>query len=333
LKTTTIETQPSFAYNEGMIRRAIIISLIVLSLVGSLAWQSSQAQGNERYFDETGHVVTGEFLEFYQRVPNPIQLYGYPITDAFQDPTRNILVQYFQKARFELDPAGVAGNRVKISPLGEYLYTPGPEASLVMNPGACRTFAPDGYRVCYSFLDFYDDNDGRRQFGDPISNAEVHNDRVVQYFQNARFEWHPELEKGQWVALAHLGSEYFARQAEDPTLLLPNQGGDIINSIRTLKVRAYPAQAVTGKAGSQTVYIMVQDQRLLPVANAQVTIILRLPDQKDVSWMIPAQTNNDGITQFTFPFSADEVGVATIRVIALRGDLESNTTTSFRLWW
>jgi hypothetical protein len=316
-----------------MRQKYLLIGLVVLLLFGSTAWRSSRAQGNEEYFDETGHVVTGEFLDFYQAAPNPIQLYGYPITDAFQDSTRNVLVQYFQKSRFELDPAGVAGNRVKISPLGEYLYTPGPEAPLVVNPGACRTFAPNSYRVCYSFLDFYNNNGGRQQFGDPVSNAEVHNGRVVQYFQNARFEWHPELEKGQRVMLAHLGSEYFARQAEDPTLLLPNQGGDIINSIRSLKVRAYPAEAVTGKAGSQTIYVMVQDQRLLPVAEAQVTIILRMPDQQEISWMIPARTNNAGITQFTFPFSAEEVGVVKIQVIALREDLEAETTTSFRIWW
>jgi hypothetical protein len=316
-----------------MARRCLLIGLVVLSLIGNLAWQSSQAQSNQEYFDETGHVVTGEFLDFYRSVPNPIELYGYPITDAYQDTTRNLLVQYFQKTRFELDPAGVVGNRVKISPLGEYLYTPGTQARLVVNPGACRTFNPSGYRVCYTFLDFYNENGGRQQFGDPISNAEVHNGRVVQYFQNARFEWYPELEKGQRVLLAHLGSEYFARQAEDPTLLLPNQGGDIINSVRSLKVRAYPANAVTAKAGLQTIYVMVQDQRLLPVANAQVTLILRMPGQPETSWMIPTRTNNAGIAQYTFPFRAEEVGVATIQVIALRGDLGAETTTSFRVWW
>jgi len=213
------------------------------------------------------------------------------------------------------------------------MYTPGPPVSLAVNPGACRTYAPNGFRVCYSFLDFYNSNGGRVQFGDPISNAEWHNGRTVQYFQNARFEWHPELDKGQRVVLSHLGSQYFARQAEDPTLLLPNPGGDIINSIRSLKVRAYPTEAVMGKTGLQTVYIMVQDQRLLPVANAQVTLLLRMPDNQEKSWMVPAWTNEAGITQFTFPFNTDEVGVATIQVVALRGDLEAGTTTSFRIWW
>lgn len=316
-----------------MARRLQHLGLVIFMLIGSISWQKGLAQGSEEYFEETGHVVTGEFLDFYRSVPNPVQLYGYPITDAFQDTTRNLLVQYFQKTRFELDPAGPRGKRVRLSPLGEYLYTPGPPVSLEVNPGACRTFAPDGYRVCYSFLEFYDQNGGSLQFGNPISNAEWHNGRAVQYFQNARFEWHPDRPKGQRVVLAHLGSQYFTSQAEDPSLLMPYQGGDIINSVRSLKVRAYTSQAVTGKSGAQTIYILVQDQRLLPVENAQVSLIVRIPGQPETSLMVPAWTNNAGITRLTFTFNAKAVGVATIQVIAMRGDLKASTQTSFRIWW
>ncbi|OGO38030.1 MAG: hypothetical protein A2W35_00800 [Chloroflexi bacterium RBG_16_57_11] len=315
-----------------MAGKYLFISLCILVLISS-TWQSSLAQGGEEYFDETGHVVTGEFLAAYRSVPNPVQLYGYPITDAFQDTTRNLLVQYFQKTRFELNPAGPVGNRVKISPLGEYLYTPGPEAHLYVNPGACRTYPPGGYQVCLAFLNFYDQHGGQKQFGLPISNAELHDGRTVQYFQNARFEYSPELPAGQRIVLAHLGSQYFDRHGEDPTLLLPDQGGNTITSIRSLRARAFPEQAVTGKTGSQTVYITVQDQRLLPVANAQVALILEMPDNQENHFMVPALTNDAGITHFSFPFSAEKVGMATIKVVVLRGDLEADTTTSFRLWW
>jgi len=222
--TKPIEFHSVFAYNKVMARRYLFLGLLILVLIGSATWQSSLAQGGEEYFDETGHVVTGEFLAAYRSVPNPVQLYGYPITDAFQDTTRNLLVQYFQKARFELDPAGPVGNRVKVSPLGEYLYTPGPEASLTVNPGACRTYyPPDGYRVCYAFLEFYDRQGGQKQFGLPISNIEWHDGRMVQYFQNARLEYHPEMPMGQWIVLAELGRQYFDQHGEDRALLMPNR--------------------------------------------------------------------------------------------------------------
>jgi hypothetical protein len=316
-----------------MAGKILFISLCVLVLVSSATWQPSLAQGEAEYFDETGHVVTGEFLAAYRRVPNPVQLYGFPISDAFQDRTRNMLVQYFQKTRFELDLAGPVGNRVKISPLGEYLYTPGPEATFIMNPGACRSFSADGYRVCYAFLDFYDRHGGQKQFGLPISNAELHDGRMVQYFQNARFEYYPELPASQRIVLTQLGSQYFNQHGEDQSLLMPDQGDNLIDSIHSLRARAFPEQAVTGKNGSQTVYITVQDQRLLPVANAQVALILQMPDNQLNHFMVPELTNAAGITKFSFPFSAEQVGMATIKVVVLRGDLEADTTTSFRVWW
>ena len=49
------------------------------------------------------------------------------------------------------------------------------------------------------------------------------------------------------------------------------------NGTLSLKVHAYPTKAVTSRNGMQTIYAIVQDQRLLPVANAQVTITLRMP--------------------------------------------------------
>jgi hypothetical protein len=331
--TKTIELRSVFAYNTVMARRYLFLGLLILAIIGGATWQTTQAQGGEEYFDQTGHVVTGEFLAAYRSVPNPVQLFGYPITDAFQDTTRNLLVQYFQKTRFELDPAGPVGNRVMISPLGEYLYTPGPESQMIVNPGACRTYSPDDIRVCYAFLDFYDRYGGQKQFGLPISNAEKHDGRTVQYFQNARFEYHPELPAGQKIVLTDLGRQYFDRRAEDRTLLLPNRSDNTANTIRSLRVRAYPERAVTGKTGSQTVYITVQDQRLLPVANAQVILDVQLPDKQQKRFIVPASTNNAGITQFTFPFNAKEVGMATIQVFALRGDLEAGTTASFRIWY
>ena len=101
-------------------RSVIFLSVFLLS--GSFGWRLPvfQMEG-ERYFEETGHRVTGEFLEFYRQVDNPLLVYGYPITDAYQDPTTRIIVQYFQKARFELHPESPQGLRVQLSPLGEYM--------------------------------------------------------------------------------------------------------------------------------------------------------------------------------------------------------------------
>lgn len=71
-------------------------------------------------FYETGHTVQGNFLNTYLSVPNHDQVFGLPITEQFLSPTCDRLVQYFQKARFELFPENPPELRVRITPFREY---------------------------------------------------------------------------------------------------------------------------------------------------------------------------------------------------------------------
>jgi hypothetical protein len=302
-------------------------------LISSLSWQGSSAQiGGEEYFEETGHRVTGEFLTKYRSVPNSLQLYGYPITEAYLDPTTHLLSQYFQKARFELLPIAPAGEHVKFTPLGQYLYKQGPPADLPATGPACRSFG-EGFQVCYSLLEFYLANGGVAQFGLPISNTEWHNDTIVQYFENARFEWHSERPAGERVVLANLGREYFSVMHENPSRLRPEEDSYGVNGTLSLKVHAYPTKSVTSRNGMQTIYAIVQDQRLLPVANAQVTLTLRMPAGTETRFIIPALTDDKGVTHYTFPFNSNDVGIIQVTVTATSNNLQAKTTTSFRVWW
>ena len=307
--------------------------LLFLALISGLSWQRSSAQiGGEEYFEETGHRVTGEFLTKFHSVSNPLRIYGYPITEAYQDPTTRLLTQYFQKARFELFLIAPEGQRVQLTPLGNYLYNPGEPAHLTGTAPACRTF-DKGFQVCYSFLEFYLANGGEAQFGPPISNTELHNGVIVQYFQNTRFEWNPALPPGQKVVLANLGKEYFFTMRENPVRLGPINGGNINNGTLSLKVRAYPVKAVTSRDGTQTIYAVVQDQRLLPVKDAQITITLRMPNGEPIRHIVPTLTDERGVTQYTFPFKTSGVGIVQVIVTATSNNLEAKTTTSFRVWW
>jgi hypothetical protein len=307
--------------------------LLLLALVSSLSWQGSSAQiGGEEYFEETGHRVTGEFLTKFRSVPDPLRLYGYPITEAYQDPASHLLIQYFQKARFQLDLTSSTGQGVEISPLGKYLHKVGVPALLPATGPACRTF-DHGLQVCYALLEFYLANGGEAQFGVPVSNTEWHSDGIVQYFLNARFEWHPELPAGQRVTLGNLGAEYFSLMHENPILLKSEPGGFANNGTLSLKVHAYPAKAVTSRNGMQTVYAIVQDQRLLPVKDAQVTLTLKMPAGNEIRHIVPTLTDKDGVTHYTFPFTTDQVGIVQITVTATSNNLQAKTTTSFRVWW
>jgi hypothetical protein len=76
----------------------------------------------------------------------------------------------------------------------------------------CREFAATGYRVCGKFLDYWQRNGGLAQQGYPISGefAEVSDldgkPYIVQYFERAVFELHPENRPPYDVLLSQLGT-------------------------------------------------------------------------------------------------------------------------------
>lgn len=328
-----IDTSLNMPYNGYMGKARLYVVILVAALLFS-GWQPTRAQSaSEQYFHQTGHWVTGEFLQTYLAAGNPLLVYGYPITEAYQDTTSNLLIQYFEKARFELHPELMPGQRVRLFPLGENLYEPGQGLPVPPSAAACRLFPETGFEVCYSFLDFFNANGGVLQFGYPISNIEQKDGRMVQWFQNARMEWRPDLPTAQRVAVSNLGRLYFDRQDENPQLLFPVPGDGIIKGVLRMNVRAYPARPVTAQKGRQTVYVTVQDQRLMPVSNAQVTIIVSLPNQQEVRQSALLPTNNQGQAQITFPFDSSLVGLATIRVVVSKDGLTSTTLTSFRIWY
>ncbi len=69
-----------------------------------------------------------------------------------------------------------------------------------------RYFPETGFTVAHGFLRYWERFGGLATFGYPISNEMTENGVVVQYFERARFEWHP----GAWpshydVLLGRLG--------------------------------------------------------------------------------------------------------------------------------
>lgn len=291
----------------------------------------AQSSGSE-YFKDTGHFVSGDFLTYYRSVSNANQLFGYPITEAFLK--NGHLVQYFQRARFELHAELPAGQRVKLTPIGKEMYVPGGERLDIFNPFACRYFTQTGFSVCYAFLDFFKANGGVERFGNPISSFEYHNDLIVQYFDNARFEWKPWLPEGQRVSVADLGRPYFDKQKEDINLLKPVDPGSKSNggTLIQLQVRAFVWKAVTLASDQQLVYIIVQDQTLQPVSGAQGTATIRWAD--GTSGILTFTTNSSGVGIVPLTFANQPYGkMVNIEISATKDGLNATTTTSFRIWY
>jgi hypothetical protein len=311
--------------------RWFMLSLLVVLLApGS---RSSFAQSERTiYFPQTGHRLSGDFLAAYESVRDPGELYGFPITDAFEDPVTGDPVQYFEKARFVLDPEAPAQRRVKRTPLGEPLYKPGTELPHTESFPACRAFPETGFEVCFSFLEFFDAQGGVAQFGYPISNFEIHDGLIVQYFQQSRFEWRPSSPAGQRVALGNLGLEFFDFAGEDPLLLLPDSRDHLPQAVFDLRVKASTGLAVLPRQGMQTLYVTVQDQNLRPVPGVELSFKLRLPSGDEKTYPLGA-SDDHGISKLTFKVDASAVGMAEIWVTAQFDSFVEETLTSFRIWW
>jgi hypothetical protein len=317
-----------------MTRRALALGAVLVALAG--AAYPALAQDLGRYYPETGHTLDTRFVEYFDE-HGSLAILGYPITNSFLDPTTGWLVQYFQNARVELAPDATGALEPRLSPLGEYLggWQPplaGEARVLSANPG-CRFYPESGHSVCHAFLDFYDRNGGPAQFGFPISEFRLENDRIVQYFQGFRLDWYPDDPLGSEVRVAALGRLQFEVAGYDRALLRPNLPFDMIfYRVVDLRPRAAVWKPVVQSTDSQHVYLTVHDQNLNPVSGAAVTLIAHFPTGDQIVTM--PITDEQGVSQVTLTFEGQPAGSdVNLEFRVVRGEMQASTRDSFKIWW
>ena len=312
-------------------RYFIILLLTLIFLSTPLGEAGAQDSTDQQIFPETGHSVKGEFLQFYKNARNPQLIYGYPISEQFTSRDGRV-VQYFQRARFELskDTSGVGS--VQLTPIGQGTYESGSQRLDLYNPAACKFFQT-GYSVCFAFLDFYEANGGQAQFGNPLSPFEYHENLIVQYFENARFEWRADRPEGQRVVLTDLGRMYFNQLGENQTQLMPIRMLDAtISPILSIQARAFVENAIKQSSGQQTVYVVVHSQTRQPVENAIGKATIQFPDNSTEDYFY--STNASGLGSVTFDYEDLPAGeLVQIEIIVTYKGLSTKTSTSFRIWY
>jgi hypothetical protein len=321
-------------YNEIVRRnsRVLLYLLITLLLMTAMVWRDVSAQqASSRHFP-TGHWVRGNFLVYYDRNPNPELHYGYPISEEITDKITGLRVQYFQKARFEYHPENPPGERVILTRIGELTYEPGGVVDISPNNPACRIFGTAAFPVCYSFLDFFLNHGGQAELGQPISSLEFHGDRIMQYFEFGRIEWHPENSPGERITLGIVGSVYFDIRypggLDDPGPAGPLGPQDV----SALRPNVFMTAAVVSARDTQTIYVTVRDQNLNPVEGAIVSFIVKQPSGDTIPLAAPV-TDEDGLSQQSFAVFSDQLGLAEVIVTVTFDRIIEEIRTSFRFWW
>jgi hypothetical protein len=125
-------------------------------------------------------------------------------------------VQYFERAVFEYHPENQPPFNVLLSQLGTFRYRQKyPQGAPNQRPNTqpnSVVFAEMGKRVGGRFLEYWRANGGLAQQGYPISdeftersdlNGQTY---IVQYFERAVFEYHPENQAPFDVLLSQLGT-------------------------------------------------------------------------------------------------------------------------------
>jgi hypothetical protein len=165
---------------------------------------SHKPAANDRlYFLESGHTLGGDFRRFWEQHGGVAKL-GFPISEEVEeanplDGTRRT-VQYFERAVLELHPeyAGTP-DAIMLASVGRWVTRDRAfqQVAPFQSTPERAYFSETGHMVKEAFLRFWHREGGLASFGYPISeelpeissaDGKVY---TVQYFERARFEWHP----------------------------------------------------------------------------------------------------------------------------------------------
>ena len=210
--------------------RRIIPLLGLVLLVAVMAIAPATAQERSRTFPETGFAIGGRLLEFWEG-NGGLAVFGLPIGEERQErtPEGRFAVQHVERQRFERHPENAAPYDVLLGRLGDELLRRSGrnwrDEPAGIPKGGCEFFAETRHAVCEPFLSYWRSHGlldprlnayGRSLalFGLPLTEPAMERnssgDQVLtQWFERARFEYHPNNPPTFQVLLGRLGAEAY----------------------------------------------------------------------------------------------------------------------------
>lgn len=210
------------------------VSLVVLVLGIILP----AAAASPQYFPETHHNLVDP-MATYWNAHGGLPVFGFPISEAFAernaDTSQTYQTQYFERNRLEAHPENQAPYHILLGLLGkEVLATQGRDWTSFpkADASAAHYFNQTGHAITHEpFWQYFRNHglefDGKQGFsleeslalfGLPLSEATMETNSsgdtvLTQWFERARFEFHPNKPAEYQVLLGLLGKELTANRA------------------------------------------------------------------------------------------------------------------------
>jgi N-acetylmuramoyl-L-alanine amidase len=173
--------------------------------------------------DAEAPPLAGAFARYWA-ANGGLTRFGLPLTPPIRDPrSGDLVVQYFERARFEAHPEAPARDFVQLSLFGSAALGSRPERTAPPLPcdEDCTPFAATRHTLRGTFRGYWLANGGLSIFGYPLTeelretSATDGHEYTVQWFERARFEYHPEYAGTPYVVLlGQLGREALAARPD-----------------------------------------------------------------------------------------------------------------------
>ncbi len=220
-------------------RTILVIALVAtLLLVSPLTGGRAHAANEPICFPEVPAIsacIDSQFAPFW-RANGGLAVFGYPISAAQAEVNaetgKSYLTQYFERQRFEYHPEHAAPYNVQLGRVGDaYLGHTGRDWHQMAgaDPQAHHYMPETGHAIAPEFYDYYrgigvdlgdpglSERESLALFGYPITEAFAEDvagqSLLVQYFERARLEYHPNNLAAYRVQQGLLSSDLHAEDA------------------------------------------------------------------------------------------------------------------------
>jgi hypothetical protein len=303
----------------------VLVSLLLLAV-------PAEAAPGDICFPQVPDCISGRFA-LYWRDNGGLAVFGLPLSPATRQRTgegpATPLVQFFERARFEFHPHEPKPYDVLLGRLGvDQLAVQGRDWQTFPkgDPAAPHYFAETGHAIAPQFWGFWSTNglefDGNKKaksfneslalFGMPVSEPQMEpssdgNTYLTQWFERARFEFHPEnAGTPHEVLLGLLGAELMRQQAPPPPPpplpgIPPIAGACVQNALPAAEgPQAWvtvPEPETESQFNSICARLILNGQ---VVKDAKVNVVLHYQrGRQDVKYG-PVKTDDDGVAEQGF---------------------------------